>query len=141
MKISSEPYDFDSSLAISGVLPQGAGFGNAIFATRSDSRSSSSEDISFSARFSICWAAVALVALARILFACATSWDACFSAFGALALAAALVGLALGQVRLPADVVDVDLGPVRVQVEDPGDGLLQQGDVVADHDHAARDTP
>ncbi len=35
VKISSEPYDFDSPDAMSGVLPQGAGFGNRSFATRS----------------------------------------------------------------------------------------------------------
>ena len=81
VKISSEPYDFDSSFAINGVLPQAAGVGKVIFATRSEARSSSSDDISFSARFSICWAAVALVALARILFAWSTSCDAFFSAF------------------------------------------------------------
>ena len=38
---------------------------------------------------------------------------------GALALAAALVGLALGEVGLPAHVVDVDHGAVGVEVEAP----------------------
>ncbi len=81
MKTSREPYDLDSSSAVNGVLPQGAGFGNAILATLSWARSSSSDASSFSARFSICCAAAALVALARILFAWSTSWEAFFSAF------------------------------------------------------------
>jgi hypothetical protein len=35
VKISSEPYDLDSSDAVSGVLPHGAGFGNVMRATLS----------------------------------------------------------------------------------------------------------
>ena len=54
-----------------------------------------------------------------------------------LALAALLVGLALQEVGPPAHVVDVDLGPVGVQVQDLVDGPLQQRGVVADHDQAA----
>ena len=54
-----------------------------------------------------------------------------------LALAALLVGLALGEVRRPAHVVDVDLGPVGVEVEHLVDARLEQPDVVADHDQAA----
>ena len=54
-----------------------------------------------------------------------------------LALAAPLVGLALGEVRRPAHVVDVDLLAVGVEVEDLGDGLLEQRRVVADHDQPA----
>ena len=66
---SSEPYDFDSSAAVSGVLPHGAGAGNLIRATLSLCRSASRPAIIFSARLSIDWAAVALLALARILLA------------------------------------------------------------------------
>ena len=77
---SSEPYDLDSSAAVSGVLPHGAGAGNLILATRSARRSPSSPAISFSARFSIDCAAWALVALARILFAWSVSVFALFSA-------------------------------------------------------------
>ena len=65
------------------------------------------------------------------------SWSALRSAFDPLALAAPLVGLALGEVRRPAHVVDVDLLAVRVEVEDLGDGLLEQRRVVADHDETA----
>ena len=54
-----------------------------------------------------------------------------------LALAALLVGLALLEVGLPAHVVDVDLGPVGVEVEHPVDGRLEQRGVVADHDQPA----
>ena len=46
---------------------------------------------------------------------------------GPLALAAPLVGLALLQVGLPADVVDVERGAVRVEVEDPVDGRARAG--------------
>ena len=35
MNTSREPYDFDSSAALNGVLPHGAGAGKRIFATRS----------------------------------------------------------------------------------------------------------
>ena len=55
-----------------------------------------------------------------------------------LALAPLLVGLALEQVRRPADVVDVDLGAVGVEVQHLGDRRLEQPDVVADHDQPAR---
>ena len=54
-----------------------------------------------------------------------------------LLLAAALVGLPLLQVALPAEVVDVDLGPVGVEVPHLVDDGLEQLDVVADHDQAA----
>ena len=53
MKISSDPYDLDSSAAVSGVLPHGAGFGNLMRATLSCARSSSSPAIIFSARLSM----------------------------------------------------------------------------------------
>ena len=56
---------------------------------------------------------------------------------GPLLLAAPLVGLALLQVALPADVVDVDLGAVGVEVPHLVDDGLEQLDVVADHDQAA----
>ena len=51
--------------------------------------------------------------------------------------AAPLVGLALGQVGLPADVVDVQHGAVGVQVEDLVDDLLDEVDVVADDEQPA----
>ena len=54
-----------------------------------------------------------------------------------LALAALLVGLALGEVGLPADVVDVDRRPVGVEVQHPVDAGLQQPDVVGDHHEPA----
>ena len=56
---------------------------------------------------------------------------------GTLALAATLVGLALGEVVLPAHVVDVDRAAVGVEVHDLVDGRLEQLVVVADHDQAA----
>ena len=62
-------------------MPQGAGTGNLIFATRSARRSPSMPSISFSARLSIDCAAWALVALARILLAWSVSVLALFSAF------------------------------------------------------------
>jgi hypothetical protein len=55
---------------------------------------------------------------------------------GALPLPAALVQLALVQVGLPVDVVDVKHGPVRIQVVDLVDATVQQVDVVADDDQA-----
>ena len=66
---------------MSGVLPQGAGAGNLIRATLSACRSPSSPAIIFSARLSIDCAAVALLALARILLAWSVSVFALFSAF------------------------------------------------------------
>jgi len=49
------------------------------------------------------------------------------------ALAASLVGLALGQVSLPPDVVDVEHGAGGVEVKHLVDGDLEQLDIVADH--------
>ncbi len=80
VKTSSEPYDFDSSDAVSGVLPLGAGLGSRIFATLSAARVSSSPASSFSARLAMFWAATALVALARILSAWASRVSALRSA-------------------------------------------------------------
>ena len=80
MKISSEPYDLLSSLAISGVLPHGAGSGKRSLATLSCARTCSAPASSRSARLAMPCAALALVALARILSACAISTPACFSA-------------------------------------------------------------
>ena len=45
MNTSSEPYDFESDSAVSGVLPQDAGSGNRIFATLSARRSASSDPV------------------------------------------------------------------------------------------------
>ena len=56
---------------------------------------------------------------------------------GALALAALLVAFALGQVGLPADVVDVDGGAVGVEVPHLVDHGVEQLDIVGDHDEAA----
>ncbi len=80
MKTSSDPYDFDSSVADSGVLPQGAGSGSRMWATRSPLRSFSRPAMSRSARFAMFCAATALVALARILSACSMSCSAFFCA-------------------------------------------------------------
>lgn len=73
LNTSSEPYDFDSSCAVNGVLPQGAGSGSLILATRSALRSASSPETIRSARRAMFLAAVAFVALARILSAWAIS--------------------------------------------------------------------
>ena len=54
-----------------------------------------------------------------------------------LPTAAPLVGLALLQVGLPAQVVHVQTGPLRVQVEHLVDHVGQQAHVVADHHQAA----
>jgi biotin transport system substrate-specific component len=56
---------------------------------------------------------------------------------GTLTAAGPLVGLALGQVLLPAQVVHVDRGPVGVQVIDLVDHGLQQIGVVGDDQEAA----
>ena len=56
---------------------------------------------------------------------------------GQLPPAAALVGLPLLQVGAPADVVDIEALPVRVEVEDPVDDLAEQVDVVGDDDQPA----
>ena len=110
VKISSEPYDLDRPVAVSGVLPHGAGVGKRTLATLSATRTSSRPESSFSARRAMFCAATVLVALARILSACAISAPAFFSALARSRRAAPLVGLALLQVRLPAQVVDVDDG-------------------------------
>ncbi len=70
---SSEPYDFDSPRAVSGVLPHGAGSGNRSFATLSARRTSDMPAASLAARLSMECAALAFVALARILSACDVS--------------------------------------------------------------------
>ena len=106
-------------------------------ATLSARRVSASPASSRSARRSMFCAALALVALARILSAWALSDGGLLLGVGALALAAPLVGLALLEVGLPADVVDVERGPVGVEVEDPVDDVLEQADVVADHHQPA----
>ena len=106
-------------------------------ATLSAARSPSMPAIIFSARLSIDCAACALVALARILLAWSVRTLALFSAFIALALAALLVVLALGEVVVPAHVVDVDHGAVGVEVEDLVDRRLEQRVVVADDHEAA----
>ena len=80
VKISSDPYDFDSPTAVSGVLPQAAGVGNRTLATLSEARTSSRPPSSFSARRAMFCAATVLVALARILSACAIRAPAFFSA-------------------------------------------------------------
>ena len=51
--------------------------------------------------------------------------------------AAPLVGLALLQVGAPAQVVGVQAGPLRVEVEDLVHHVAEQRDVVADHHQAA----
>jgi hypothetical protein len=56
---------------------------------------------------------------------------------GELALAAALVGLPLRQICLPADVVDIDHRAVGVEVEDPVHHGVEEVHVVADDDQAA----
>ena len=137
VKTSSEPYDLDSSAAVSGVLPHGAGAGNLIRATLSLCRSPSRPAIIFSARLSIDCAAVALLALARIRLAWSVRVLALRLGVRPLALATPLVGLALGEVGLPAHVVDVDLAAVGVEVQHLVDGLLEQRVVVADHDQPA----
>ncbi|GAA2784178.1 hypothetical protein GCM10020219_064610 [Nonomuraea dietziae] len=55
---------------------------------------------------------------------------------GPLALAALLVGLALGQIGLPADVVDIDHTAVGVEVKDLVDRRFKKTNIVAD-DHQA----
>ena len=119
---------------MSGVFPQGTGFGNRIRATRS----------ACALRFQACHQstgpaehrlrrlglgrlgphALGLVAqrIGLLLGVCP------------LTVAAPLIDLPLLQVRLPAHVVDVEVGPVRIEVEDTGSHLLQQRRVVADHD-------
>jgi hypothetical protein len=57
---------------------------------------------------------------------------------GPLAATTALVELPLLDVRVPAEVVDVQLAPVRVQVPHRVDGGAEQLDVVGDDDEAAR---
>ena len=80
VKISSEPYDLDRSWAEIGVLPQGEGVGKRSFATLSLTRTSSRDDLSFSARRNMPWAAVALLAFARIFSPCFCKISARFSA-------------------------------------------------------------
>ena len=51
--------------------------------------------------------------------------------------ATTFVFLALLEIGRPAEVIDVDLCAVRIEVEDPVDGVTQQLDVVRnDHDAA-----
>jgi len=70
---SADPYDLDRPTADSGVRPQGAGTGKRSRATRSAVRSASTPAIIRSARRCMFCAALALVALARILSAWAIS--------------------------------------------------------------------
>ncbi len=56
---------------------------------------------------------------------------------GALTAAPTLIGLALLQVRIPAHVVDIERGTSGIKMEDPVDGVLQQCDVMRDHDEPA----
>ena len=81
VKISSEPYVLDRPSAMSGVLPHAAGSGKRILATLSCTRSPSMPARSFSARLAMFCAAVAFVALARILSACSIRVSALRSAF------------------------------------------------------------
>ena len=55
----------------------------------------------------------------------------------ALLLAAFLVGHTLAQVVLPRHVVDVDDLAIRIEIEDPVDGLTDELDVVRNDDQAA----
>ena len=71
-------------------------------------------------------AAFALVALARILSACDCSARGLALRVDALAPAAPGVGLALLQVALPAQVVDVEDAAVGVEVEHLVDHGLEQ---------------
>ena len=80
VKISSEPYDLESSSPDNGVLPHGAGVGKRSLATLSETRTSSRPERSFSARRNMPWAAVALDALARIFSPCFCRISARFSA-------------------------------------------------------------
>ena len=138
MKISSEPYDFDRSCAVQGRLAAGRRLGEAQLGDpvgpagplESGQRSSS-------ARFTIGCAAMALVALAPHPVGLSCSASAFFSTLPRSRLRRALVGLALAQVLLPAHVVDVDHRAVGVEVDTPVHGLLEEVDVVADHDDAA----
>ena len=82
-------------------------------------------------------AAWALVALARILSAWLDSTAAFFSALARSRLRRRSSTSRWVQIGLPADVVLVERCPVGVEVEHPGHHLLEQGDVVADHDETA----
>ena len=73
---SSEPYDFDRDSAVRGTRPQGAGSGKRRRATFSRTSASPARATSSSARRSICWAATALVAFARIFSPWARSCSA-----------------------------------------------------------------
>ena len=134
---SSEPYDFDSPSAVSGVLPHGAGFGNAqlghlvLAALGLQARQQPLGTLGH------VLGRLRLGRLGTHLVGLGEERVGLLLRVRPLALAAALVGLALLQVRRPADVVDVELGPVGVQVEHPVDRLLQQGHVVADHHQTA----
>ncbi|MPM72936.1 hypothetical protein SDC9_119912 [bioreactor metagenome] len=55
----------------------------------------------------------------------------------AFALATLLVQLALLKISGPAHRILIEGGAVGVQVEDLGDGLVEQPDIVADHHHTA----
>ncbi len=81
MNISSEPYDFDSPAAVSGVLPHGAGFGKRDLGDLVGLPLPLQTGQQLLGALGMFWAASALVALARILLAWSVSVLAFFSAF------------------------------------------------------------
>ena len=117
MKTSNDPKDFDRPVAVSGVRPQAAGSGKRRRATLSPTRTSSSPEASCAARRSICCAARAFVALARILSAALEDLDLALGVC-TFAVATTFVGFALIQIRLPAEVVHIELGTVRIEIPD-----------------------
>ena len=137
MKISSDPYDFDSPDAMSGRL-----------AARRGLREPELRDALFlthivEARQHLLGARDHLVrggglrglrAEARGL---QLQLGRLLLDVDALLLAALLVGHALAEVVLPVHVVDVDDLAVGVEVEHAVDGLADELDVVADDDQAA----
>ena len=83
-------------------------------------------------------AATALVALARILSACALSAAAFFSALSRSRRRRRSSVSRWLQIQVPAHRVLVDLAPVRVEVEHLGHHRAHEVHIVGDHDEAAR---
>ena len=134
---SSEPYDLDSSAAVSGVLPHGAGAGNLILATLVGPTLALEPGHQLLGPLQHRLRRLRLGGLGPHLVRLVGQRLRLVLGVDPLPLAALLVGLALLEVGPPAHVVDVDLGPVGVEVEHLVDGRLEQGGVVADHHEPA----
>ncbi len=136
VKISSEPYDLDSSCAVSGVRPHGRRLREAQLGDLVLGPHALGAGQQLLGPLEHALRSLGLGRLGAHLLGLRGERPGGLLGVGPLALAPLLVGLALREVALPADVVLVERGPVGVEVEHLVDHGLEQLDVVAD-DHQA----